>query len=362
MSQNNVLKVQEFCSELGEDFLKSLSPHIINLIVAPTGSGKTHFFISNMPRNKKVGVLAPFTALTSQIYARNADYSLQTGIKAEDIVNMSNGVIASFHSSEKLLEMTHMDYLIIDEIHEMINYAGFTSGMIRRFWKTVDELKARNPELVIIALTGTPQFVRLATFLDIEEWVIKPEKMKAKPSVLEVERNWSQELNSRDSYIYLYNAKRQGIKLAHTFSGEFLSSANKELTASYTDIIDGRMPSDRLFTSTLIATGVSIDDPVEYVYTDWVDLVTIVQMSARVRAGGHSLRVRQVPYPAYLAGQQISDIKKPRLTWGMDREFNFRLLKEYQDWYSLQAHQDSQLLEMILNQMLWEPEVPLPPL
>lgn len=315
-----------------------------------------------MSRDKKVGVLAPFTALTSQIYAKNEDYSLRTGVKAEDIVNMSNGVIASFHSSEKLLEMTHIDYLIIDEIHELINYAGFTTGMIRRFWKTVNELKRRNPNLIIIALTGTPQFVRQATFLDMQEWVIEPKKMKAKPSNLEVSSSWKSELNSKDSYIYLYSAKRSGVKLANEFDGEFLSSANKTLTASYTDIIEGRMPDDRLFTSTLIATGVSIDDPVEYVYTDWVDIVTIVQMSARIRSGGHKLRVRQVSYPPYLAGKQISDIKKPALRWGMDAEFNFRLLKEYQDWYSIQAHQDPDLLESILEQMLWEPEKPLPPL
>lgn len=359
---NNIIPIQEYCSELGEGFLERLSPQVINLVVAPTGSGKTHFFVTGMSREYKVGVLAPFTALTSQIYAANADYALEAGIKASDTINMANGVIASFHSSEKLLEMSHIDFLIIDEIHELINYAGFTKGMIQRFWKTIDTLKKQNPTLRIIALTGTPQFIKMADFLDIETWVIDPVKIKAKPSDLEVDSSWKTELNAKDSYIYLYSAKRSGVQLANKYDGEFLSSANKTLTDSYTDIINGQMPNSRLFTSTLIATGVSIHDPVEYVYTDWVDIVTIVQMSARVRQGGHKLRVRQVSYPPYLAGKRISDIEKPVLKWGKNYEKNFRLLKEYQEWYSIQAHQDPEVLESILHQMLWHPELSLPPL
>ena len=122
------------------------------------------------------------------------------------------------------------------------------------------------------------------------------------------------------------------------------------------------MPEERLFTSVLLATGVSILDPVDYVYTNWGDLVTIVQMSARPRVGGHELRVTRVTHPPYMRGKTVWDMDVPELVWTNDTESNFKVLNKYQEWYSLMVHQDEQLLYETLMNMLWRPEKPLPEL
>jgi hypothetical protein len=118
------------------------------------------------------------------------------------------------------------------------------------------------------------------------------------------------------------------------------------------------MPSQKVFTSTLLATGVSITEPVDTVYTNWLLLSDIVQMSSRPRIGGHDLKVTQTANPWFLR----DGMDKPVLDFGKDFEANMRLINEYSTWYSWQAHQDEADLYHIINQMLWLPHAHLPEL
>ena len=116
-----ILEINKYCSEINWE--KELEENCINLVVAPTGSGKTKAFIDDFPREKNIAILAPFVSLISQILLNNSDFQKQTGLREIDQLNFSNGVITSFHYSPRYLAMKNIDLLVIDEIHYLINYA-----------------------------------------------------------------------------------------------------------------------------------------------------------------------------------------------------------------------------------------------
>lgn len=86
-------------------------------------------------------MVAPFTSITEQIFLANPDFSIETGTKTLEKINFSNGMVTSFHSSAKLLEMNNIDLLVIDELHYLINYAGFAYGLINTFFQNLDILR-----------------------------------------------------------------------------------------------------------------------------------------------------------------------------------------------------------------------------
>ena len=202
------IKIEKYLSEI--DWDEHLEPDIINLVVAPTGSGKTYSFVTNAPRDRNTAVVAPFTSITEQIFLSNPDFSLQSGTKTLDKIDFSNGMITSFHSSARLLEMNNIDLLVIDELHYLINYAGFAYGLINLFWKNVEILRKKFPHMKIVALTATPHFVRLAEFLDMKPIVVEQETPTAKPSQIYVGRSWKNEFSKNTTFISLFPSKKIG--------------------------------------------------------------------------------------------------------------------------------------------------------
>ena len=61
-----IVQIQKYCTEI--DWNDLLESNCINLIVAPTGSGKTHAFVTHSSRDKDIAVVAPFTSITEQIF------------------------------------------------------------------------------------------------------------------------------------------------------------------------------------------------------------------------------------------------------------------------------------------------------
>ena len=326
-------------------------------IVAPTGSGKTFSFVTNAPKDQNIAVVAPFTSITEQIFMANSDMSLQSGMKTSDIINYSNGMITSFHSSARLLEMNNIDLLVIDEIHYLINYAGFAYGLINIFWNNVKTLQKKFPHMKVVALTATPHFVRLANFIDFNVIIVQQSQPTAKPSDIFVGRSWTAEYKKDNSFIALYPSRKMGASWAKKHGGAYIDSQTKDSDA-FRAIVEGRMPARKLFTSTLLSTGVSITEPVDIVYTNWLTLTDIVQMSSRPRMGGHILKVTQTPRPYFLK----DGMDRPELNFTDDFEGNFKLLNKYEQWYSWQAHQDENDLLSIIYQMLWRPDLQLPEL
>lgn len=349
------IQIEKYCSEI--DWEQHLESNIINLVVAPTGSGKTFSLVTNAPRDINVAVVAPFTSITEQIFLANPDFSLESGTKTLDKINFSNGIITSFHSSAKLLEMKNIDLLVIDELHYLINYAGFAYGLINIFWNNVDILRRKFPHMKIVALTATPHFVRLAKFLNFNIITVEQKIPTAKPGEIFVGRSWKNEFKKDSTFISLYPSRKVGKAWATLYKGSYVDSATKD-SNTFKSIVDGKMPSKKLFTSTLLSTGVSITEPVDTVYTSWLSLTDIVQMSSRPRLGGHDLKVTQTANPYFLK----DGMEEPILNFTSDYEGNFKLLNDYERWYSWTAHQNENDLLSIIYQMLWRPDLNLPQL
>lgn len=358
MTPSKILTVNKYCSEIEWD--KELEENCINLVVAPTGSGKTKAFIEDFSRDKKLVVAAPFVSLSKQINLSNPDYEIRKGLLASESVNLSNGIITSFHSIQKALEMTDIDLLVIDEIHYLIDYAGFTYGVLSNFWKTVDALKEKFPKMKIVALTATPHFVRLATFLNFNFIVVRQKNPTSKPSEILVSRSWTKEYAKNDkTFICLYPSKKMGFTWSQKYGGTYIDADAKGYSNSYNAIIEGEMPAKKVFTSTVMSTGISILDPVDIVYTNWLNLSTICQMSARPRQGGHILKVTQIDQPWFLK----DGMDEPVLNFKeKDYEYNFKLINQYEIWYSWRIHQDPNDLHATLYRMIWAPELPLEPI
>lgn len=349
-----VIEVDKYCSEL--DYESVLQPDCINLIIAPTGSGKSTAFLKMAAEGSNVAVVAPFVSITNQMKINFPNMELKTGMKADDSESFAEGRITSFHSIPKMLELNNIDILVIDEWHVLASYAGYTYGMLTLFWDTLNKLKEKHPHMKIVALTGTPQFMVMADFLNYNIISIKPKHILSKPSDIFISRSWTRELSKRDNYLYLYPSKKQGRQQANKYDGVYIDAATKDSSRAYAEILLGHMPGNRVFTSTVLSTGISITDPVDTVYTNWVDLVDIVQMSARVRQGGHILKVTQT-IPWFLR----QGMDKPNLVWTGNFEKDMGLLNQYQTWYSYQAHSaDEADLFSIIYQMLWLPEKELP--
>lgn len=354
MMKPQIYEVNKYCSELNyNDILKE---DCINLIVAPTGSGKSTNFLKMAAEGLNVAVVAPYVSITNQMKINFPDMELKTGMKASDTESFAGGRITSFHSIPKMLELNNIDILVIDEWHVLASYAGYTFGMLTLFWDTVEKLKEKHPHMKIVALTGTPQFMVMANFLNYNLISVRPKHVLSKPSELYVSRSWTRELSKRDNYLYLYASKKQGQQQANKYNGVYIDAATKETSLDYNQILLGHMPNNRVFTSTVLSTGISIVDPIDTVYTNWVDLVDIVQMSARVRQGGHELKVTQT-IPWFLR----KGMDEPILNWTKNFEANMSLINQYQTWYSYIAHSaDEGDLFSIIYQMLWLPEKELP--
>ena len=81
-------------------------------------------------------------------------------------------------------------------------------------------------------------------------------------------------------------------------------------------------------------------------------------MSSRPRLGGHDLKVTQTANPYFLK----DGMEEPILNFTSDYEGNFKLLNDYERWYSWTAHQNENDLLSIIYQMLWRPDLNLPQL
>lgn len=348
------IKVNKYLSEI-ENWYDVLEEKVINLVVASTGSGKTTALIGNMTSNYNVAVVCPFVSLANQIAHQNDEMDRKKGLIANDYTNYSNGIITSFHSAPKLLEMHNIDLLVIDEIHYLIDFAAFSGKVIQPFWDTVTKLQKKFPKMKIVALTATPHFIRLANFLDFKLIVVEQKNPTSKPSQILIDKSWTTNYAKDHSFLAIVPSIKMGQTWASKYKGMFISSSDKD-TDKFGQIIEGKMPAKKLFATTVLSTGISITDAVDAVYTNWLDLATIVQSSSRPRQGEHLLKVTQTPKPFFLR----DGMNEPRLIFGNNYEANFKLINDYSTWFSLQAHQDESDLYALIYQMLWLPEQPLP--
>jgi DNA repair protein RadD len=127
------------------------------LLVSPTGSGKTRMFawlVARLQRSgKRTVVLDHRDELTEQISAALTDAGAQHGLIVAGASyydpRVTSHVASVFSLNRRLAHTAVPDYVIIDEAHHAIE--GSTWGKVIAYWRE------RNPELVVIGVTATPE-------------------------------------------------------------------------------------------------------------------------------------------------------------------------------------------------------------
>ena len=74
------IKVDKYVSEI-ENLYDVLEENVINLILAPTGSGKSYALINKMKEDYSVAVCAPFVSLANQILFQNEGMEKKKGLQ-----------------------------------------------------------------------------------------------------------------------------------------------------------------------------------------------------------------------------------------------------------------------------------------
>lgn len=124
------------------------------LVIAPTGSGKTYYIFNDLCKNKKCLYLCDTNNLK---YAISKDIEGRLG-KGE----LLNTVVMSYHKFGTLVKndtantyINSFDYIICDEIHNLINYQGFTDATSLAIAQIKLFDKYENAKIVMF--TATPQ-------------------------------------------------------------------------------------------------------------------------------------------------------------------------------------------------------------
>ena len=345
------IRIDKYCSEI--DWPKELEKGF-NLVVAGTGQGKTSAMMA-LVEHSCVGFVAPYVAVTNQV---GKEYGIQVkvGMKAEESFTSEKASITSYHSIPRLLEMEHMDYLIIDEVHVLPGFSQFIKkGVIREFWRVVLELQKKFPDLKIVLLTATPHFIRLYPFDLQSEIYVEPRQVISKPKSIELIYTTKNLLRLKSNYLYLYPSKNMGQKQAMKYGGAYIDADNKDGNPAYHEIILGQPASNkRIFTSTSLSTGLSlVGSGITTAISCWMSVVDTVQFSSRIREGVDEFYVaKNIPYFF-----QQNGIDKPFLDWGNDFEDSMRLLGKFESWASYQLHENyfDDMLFNVLYQMIYAP-------
>lgn len=346
------IQIKRYCGEIdwSDKFVEGL-----NLLVSPTGSGKTTAMMA-FAKDHNIGFVAPYVSVTHQV-GKQYDIGIKVGLKTEDFVDTSQAMITSYHSIPRMLEKEKMDYLFIDELHVLSGFAGFIAdSVINTFWDTVKKLQAKHPGLKVVCMTATPHFVRLHPAFDFkQEFYITTIEPLSKPKQIQTVRSTKNLLASLPSYLYLYPSRDMGYKQSRKYSGSYIESSKKEKSPVYQEILVGEKPScSKIFTSTCLATGLSITNSgIKYAITNWLTLTDIVQTSARIREGVDILYVGKC-IPFFLRG----GMDKPQLTGKGSFAAAMREINQFETWVSLQLHGDyfDELMHDVVYQMIHLPE------
>ena len=127
----------------------------INLVTAPTGSGKTYSTIKYaQENNKKLILLAPYKSTTWQTFTnyKHKDTVGFWGNKKVDLKGDENIIIATYDKSKQIYEQIEVDdyTLIIDEAHNLVGQYDFRNEAISSIHRLEKAVKD------IIHITATP--------------------------------------------------------------------------------------------------------------------------------------------------------------------------------------------------------------
>lgn len=125
------------------------------LIISPCGSGKTHYILNDLCKDKKVLYLCDNNNLKTQVINDTVDYE-----NIDVMTYHAFGNKVKFDTKDELIQQ--YDLVIGDEIHNLVDYQSFdNSGDLMA---SMIKLFAKYDNAIVILFTATPYYLqKLAT-------------------------------------------------------------------------------------------------------------------------------------------------------------------------------------------------------
>lgn len=331
------LKEDEYLSKKTDWILKNLGTKGINLIDCPTGGGKTTFAIESIINSKKVSIfLAPLCSIVDQV---RKDLSDRDEVLIIDDIGLLNkqmafgfkgqldsgeevlfsigdnqspvyvGTYASFVRHFHEIDFNLVEYIFIDEIHQILEMSDFARDTIVPFWEFIRYIGTKN-NIKRVGLTAeTDLILQFKTFwnidtlikVNIDSWRLMPKEIYVYGNDFSVERAIEDYLSNyvekNDKMLFLTRFKKQNEKLPKILNLrrdiETISSRNKLTSRAYESIVKAQQFPDGVNTvlgTSLIQTGVNIkDSEVKHVVCLFQNLHIAKQVMSRIRTGNVNL-------------------------------------------------------------------------
>jgi hypothetical protein len=152
---DEALPINDYVSERIENILDSTDTHQKIIVSAETGTGKTTAFVKEFHKHrpsKRLIILAPLTAIVDQIKEENNSIISLTGDSSPSDhtkAKTATLVVATYEQGCKhLKEHNTFDYVVIDEVHNLITANSFKSETITNLTYVLESYR-------VIGLTGT---------------------------------------------------------------------------------------------------------------------------------------------------------------------------------------------------------------
>lgn len=173
------LTIKKYVSDVLPDVLKYTDQHGKVILRAETGKGKTTAFIRDLHKHRpaaRILILEPLTIIVNQAEKEyNEKAIFLTGSSPKDAhkeAQNKNMVMATYEQGIKQLATSIFDYVIIDEVHQLLTANSFKRDVIAKLTPYFYQSK-------IIGLTGTPTAIfKQIGFKLIDADVKQPQKTK----------------------------------------------------------------------------------------------------------------------------------------------------------------------------------------
>lgn len=163
---NKQLIIDEYVSEVLPNILEFVDKHHRVILRADTGRGKTTAFIRYFHKhrpNERILILAPLTIIVDQYkneYSNDAVFltGQSDGFDHEKATS-ARTVFSTYEQGTKHLEGQKFDYIVIDEVHQLLTANSFKADVIADLTSLINDTNT-------IGLTGTPS--QIFTQLDFK--------------------------------------------------------------------------------------------------------------------------------------------------------------------------------------------------
>jgi hypothetical protein len=156
LQPSNILQVNKYLDEKYTDIKAFINTNRYTLLKAPTGSGKSFLAVKLLKEliikhPNSFLVLACDTVMLSKQIATDNNFNLLCGETNKSYSKpLKPGIYISTYDS--LIHLHKIDFLVVDEAHQLINASDFRKKAINRLFNLMLDTKT-------LAITATPQYL-----------------------------------------------------------------------------------------------------------------------------------------------------------------------------------------------------------